>query len=251
MLYIIYLFLSFSANLMKYAEEPKVRRVNTPHEDQKSDSKKKVKKSSSKGHKRKRKALAAEKVKTHEPDHRPDSLIRKRSLKNSTAPKDLRIELPEGKCQRENLGVKEELALHDYVNLEECQRLMALMEAGNLRKPGSEFPNIIGYASTQHILAMYGNPKTPLLPNLKFFSTEHLGGKSRGQSLGQHLPVGIVNPQPRYTKTVSSLDLRPSVQEQKRLFRLSAPTGTPSAHHDINQTKQNAMSNPRRGVSNL
>ena len=64
-----------------------------------------------------------------------------------------------------------ELALHDYVNLSECQQMLAIASADvrgeeerTVSPPGTRFPNVIGYASTQHILALYGNPRTPLLP---------------------------------------------------------------------------------------
>ena len=77
--------------------------------------------------------------------------------------------------------VRAELALHDYVNLAECQQMLAGVSVAaplpnervaaptpNERvatPPGTQFPNVIGYASTQHILALYGNPRTPLLPH--------------------------------------------------------------------------------------
>ena len=32
------------------------------------------------------------------------------------------------------------------------------------KTPSDQFPNIIGYAPTKQIMAMYGNPHTPLLP---------------------------------------------------------------------------------------
>ena len=33
------------------------------------------------------------------------------------------------------------------------------------KPPADKFPNIIGYAPTKQIMAMYGNPHTPLLPH--------------------------------------------------------------------------------------
>jgi hypothetical protein len=68
--------------------------------------------------------------------------------------------------------------VHEYVNLVDCQRYREEMSARRATLAGSNpylhFPNVIGYASTQHILALYGNPRTPLLPGVNgvklFFS---------------------------------------------------------------------------------
>ena len=44
---------------------------------------------------------------------------------------------------------------------------MSLFYFANIRQkpPSDKFPNIIGYAPTKQIMAMYGNPHTPLLPH--------------------------------------------------------------------------------------
>ena len=38
-------------------------------------------------------------------------------------------------------------------------------KGGPQPKSATQFPNVIGYAPTKQILAMYGNPHTPLLPH--------------------------------------------------------------------------------------
>ena len=48
----------------------------------------------------------------------------------------------------------------DYINLAVLRKRLMSQPAGL-----SRFPNIIGYASTQRILELYGNPHTPLLPD--------------------------------------------------------------------------------------
>ena len=48
----------------------------------------------------------------------------------------------------------------DYINLAVLRRRLLAQPAGLAR-----FPNVIGYASTQRILELYGNPHTPLLPD--------------------------------------------------------------------------------------
>merc|ERR1712029_151721 len=156
-----------------------------------------------------------------------------------------------------------ELALHDYVNLAECQQMMA---AGDrvTTPPGTHFPNVIGYASTQHILALYGNPRTPLLPNQPAVESQvnlaHqllLNYHQQQQHPSLLAPInGVMNAAAaaaqseikrhqghpgRNTKTVSNLDLRQAAafvhsqnhghaiaasaatEDRKRVFRMSAP----------------------------
>ena len=48
----------------------------------------------------------------------------------------------------------------DYINLAVLRKRLLSQPAGLAR-----FPNVIGYASTQRILELYGNPHTPLLPD--------------------------------------------------------------------------------------
>ena len=48
----------------------------------------------------------------------------------------------------------------DYINLAVLRKRLMSQPAGL-----SRFPNVIGYASTQRILELYGNPHTPLLPD--------------------------------------------------------------------------------------
>ena len=48
----------------------------------------------------------------------------------------------------------------DYINLAVLRKRLMSQPAGLAR-----FPNVIGYASTQRILELYGNPHTPLLPD--------------------------------------------------------------------------------------
>ncbi len=49
----------------------------------------------------------------------------------------------------------------DYINVYALRRRLMAQPAGLTR-----FPNVVGYASTQRILELYGNPHTPLLPDV-------------------------------------------------------------------------------------
>ena len=66
----------------------------------------------------------------------------------------------------------------DYINLAVLRKRLMSQPAGLAR-----FPNVIGYASTQRILELYGNPHTPLLPD---------SGKDRGAELIGSLKLGNV-----------------------------------------------------------
>ena len=80
--------------------------------------------------------------------------------------------------------------------------------------PILHFPNIIGYASTQHILALYGNPRTPLLPD--HYQPHYHQQQQQQQQQGTLAPhqqlqsrlSGLLSPAERYTKTLSNGDLR-------------------------------------------
>ncbi len=91
--------------------------------------------------------------------------------KSRSKPKGLTIDIPStnDKSQMSTLDEQtDEIDFHEYVNLVDCQRYREEMSRSTNvigSNPVLHFPNVIGYASTQHILALYGNPRTPLLPD--------------------------------------------------------------------------------------
>ena len=100
-----------------------------------------------------------------------------------------------------------EVDLHEYVNLVDCQRYRDEMSRSTMvgSNPVLHFPNVIGYASTQHILALYGNPRTPLLPD---HYQQQQGGVVAPHMHLQSKLSGLLSPTERYSKTLSNGDLR-------------------------------------------
>ena len=137
--------------------------------------------------------------------------------KSRSKPKGLTIDIPStnvtDKSQMSTVDEQtDEVDFHEYVNLVDCQRYREEMSRSTNvigSNPVLHFPNVIGYASTQHILALYGNPRTPLLP-------DHYGQQQHGVAGGNgtpHQPLqsklsGLLSPTERYTKTLSNGDLR-------------------------------------------
>ena len=71
-----------------------------------------------------------------------------------------RLHLDHDKPKGQNEANEANAAEPDYINLAVLRKRLMSQPAGLAR-----FPNVIGYASTQRILELYGNPHTPLLPD--------------------------------------------------------------------------------------
>ena len=63
------------------------------------------------------------------------------------------------------------------------------------KPPSDKFPNIIGYAPTKQIMAMYGNPHTPLLPHFPSNLWSNHSGGSNMRCSGCNNLMTDTNPQ--------------------------------------------------------
>lgn len=127
--------------------------------------------------------------------------------RNLSKSNQLTIDIPSSDIAK--IDEEHDVDIHEYVNLVDIQRYRdEAYPTQNFvgSNPLLNFPNVIGYASTQHILALYGNPRTPLLPD--YFQ--------RGSTSGLHTQVTKPlsrltlphSPMDNHTKTMSNSDLR-------------------------------------------
>ena len=142
-----------------------------------------------------------------------------------------------------NVDDDDEFDVHEYVNLVDCQRYREEMSHHSSvvgSNPVLHFPNVIGYASTQHILALYGNPRTPLLPD-HYQQHPQQGASAPHHHLHARLS-GLLSPTERYTKTLSNGDLRHHYQPN-----LAAKFGANPHNHSHHAV----ATNNRRACSTL
>lgn len=136
-----------------------------------------------------------------------EKLPKSRNLSKSNP---LTIDIPStdiSKIEEEN----DDIDIHEYVNLVDIQRYREEVNPHQNAigsNPILNFPNVIGYASTQHILALYGNPRTPLLPDY-FQRGSTLGIHTQGsRALSRLSTVVPSSPMDNQSKTMSNSDLR-------------------------------------------